>query len=66
MNDEAHTEARIDTPTQTPAEKQPRPAWLRVVGLLATDVGVGVLLAAMIIATLLFSSGASKFVYIDF
>lgn len=32
----------------------------------AADVAIGVLVAAMILATLLFSSGVSKFVYIDF
>ncbi len=66
MTDETPTEARVETPTETPAEKHSGPAWLRVAGLVATDVGIGVLLAVMIIVTLLFSSGASKFVYIDF
>ncbi len=57
-----------DVRTDIPAESTdgPRPAWLRLLGLLATDVGIGVLLGVMIVVTLLFSSGVSKFVYIDF
>ncbi len=47
-------------------ERRRVPAWLRMAGLLTSDVAIGVLLAALVIATLLFSSGASKFVYIDF
>ena len=43
-----------------------KPVWLRLVGLVAGDVAIGVLLAVMIIVTLLFNSGASRFVYIDF
>jgi hypothetical protein len=57
-------DAEISSPVG--AEESPRPAWVRLVGLLASDVAIGVLLGVMIIVTLLFSSGASKFVYIDF
>jgi hypothetical protein len=33
---------------------------------LAVDVGWGILWALMIVATVLFASGASEFIYIDF
>ncbi len=66
MTDEVHGQMDAETGSQVGAEESPRPAWLRLVGLLASDVAIGVLLGAMIIVTLLFSSGASKFVYIDF
>ncbi len=46
--------------------EQARPAWVRLLGLLASDVAVGLILALLVIATLLFASGISKFVYIDF
>jgi hypothetical protein len=57
VSDETATELRT-------AERAP--AWVRMAGLLASDVAVGALLAALIMATLLFSTGVSKFVYIDF
>jgi hypothetical protein len=66
MTDEARAQTDGDTSVPAGAEESRRPAWLRVVGLLASDIAIGALLGAMIIATLLFSSGASKFVYIDF
>ncbi len=43
-----------------------RPAWMRLALLIGGDVAIGVLLAVIVVVTLLFSSGASKFVYIDF
>lgn len=66
MTDESRVQLEPDTGIGAGAEESRRPAWLRIVGLLASDVAIGALLGAMIIATLLFSSGASKFVYIDF
>jgi hypothetical protein len=65
MSDAARTELSADIPAEAPSQPV-RPAWARLAGVLATDVGIGVVLAALLIATLLFSSGASKFVYIDF
>ena len=40
-----------------------RPSRLRA---LASDVFVGLLLAALVVVTMLFASGISRFVYIDF
>ncbi len=39
---------------------------VRLLTPFAVDVGIGLIVAAMIITALLFSSGVSRFVYIDF
>ena len=64
--DDATASTAVDTPIAEQDEAARRPAWLRLATLLAGDVAIGVLLGVMIIVTLLFSSGVSKFVYIDF
>ena len=43
------------------AERRPS-----TLGALASDVFVGLLLAALVVVTMLFASGISRFVYIDF
>jgi hypothetical protein len=65
MSDTLRTEILTENSVEPPAKPE-RSARLRLAGMLATDVGIGVLLAVLLITTLLFSSGASRFVYVDF
>lgn len=40
--------------------------WQRWLAEYAVDIGIGVLLAALVIAVVLFGGAVSQFVYIDF
>jgi hypothetical protein len=64
MSDETTTESMAAT--AAPAPKLASPRWLAVTRMLGADVVVALVIVVAIVTILLFSSGASTFIYVGF